>query len=91
VGKESLFPPAPDHLDNRDTVGVAHWCDNGETRLDLLPTEDRDLPLRVLAETIKPISFEVGGKSNLVGEDTYRELLGLLYETRIAETLNRCR
>jgi hypothetical protein len=78
VGKESLFRPALDHLDNRDTVGVAHWCDNGETRLDLLPTEDRDLPLRVLAETIKPISFEVGGKSNLVGEDTYRELLRLI-------------
>jgi hypothetical protein len=78
VGKESLFRPALGHLDKRDTVGVAHWCDNGETRLDLLPTEDRDIPLRVLAETIKPISFEVGGKSNLVGEETYRELLRLI-------------
>ena len=78
VGKESLFRPAFDHLDKRDTVGVAHWCDNGETRLDLLPTEDRDIPLRVLAETIKPIPFEAGGKSNLVGEDTYRKMLRLI-------------
>jgi hypothetical protein len=80
VGKESLFRPAFDHLDKRDTVGVAHWCDNGETRLDLLPTTDRDLPLRVLAETIKPISFEIGGKSNLVGEDTYRKMLRLIIQ-----------
>ena len=80
VGKESLFRPAFDHLDKRDTVGVAHWCDNGETRLDLPPTKDRDIPLRVLAETIKPISFEVGGKSNLVGEDTYRRMLRLIIQ-----------
>src|SRR6266550_1428349 len=80
AGKESLFRPALDHLDKRDTVGVAHWCDNGETRLDLLPTEDRDIPIRVLAETIKPISFQVGGNSNLVGEDTYRKMLRLIIQ-----------
>jgi len=80
VGKESLFRPALNHLDKHDTVGVAHWCDNGETRLDLLPTEDRDIPLRVLAETIKPISFEVGGNSNLVGEGTYRRMLRLIIQ-----------
>jgi len=80
VGKESLFRPALDHLDKGDTVGVAHWCDNGETRLDLLPTEDRDTPIRVLAETIKPISFHVGGNSNLVGEDTYRKMLRLIIQ-----------
>src|SRR6266404_6154572 len=80
VGKEALFRPALDHLDKRDTVGVAHWCDNGETQLDLLPTVDRNTPLRVLADTIKPISFEVGGKSNLVGEDTYRKMLRLIIQ-----------
>jgi hypothetical protein len=80
VGKESLFRPAFDDLDKRDTVGVIHWCDNGDTRVDLLPTQDRDLPLRVLAETIKPISFEAGGKSNLVGEDTYRKMLRLVIQ-----------
>jgi hypothetical protein len=80
VGKESLFRPALDHLDRHDTVGVAHWCDNGEARLDLLPTEDRDSPIRVLAETIKPISFHVGGNSNFVGEDTYRKMLRLIIQ-----------
>jgi hypothetical protein len=80
VGKERLFRPALDHLDQHDSVGVAHWCDNGETRLDLLPTEDRDSSLRVLAETIKPIPFQVSGNSNLVGEDTYRKMLRLIIQ-----------
>lgn len=80
VGKEGLFRPALDHLDKPDTVGVAHWCDNGETQLDLLPTEDRDRPIRVLAETIKPIPFHAGGKSNLVGEATYRKMIRLIIQ-----------
>jgi hypothetical protein len=80
VGKKSSFRPALDHLDRDDTVGVAHWCDNGETRLDLLPTQDHDSPIRVLAETIKPISVYVGGNSNLVGEDTYRKMLRLIIQ-----------
>jgi len=78
VGKESLFRPAFDYLDKHDTVGVAHWCDNGDTQLDLLPTEDRDRPLLVLADTIKPISFHIGGNSNLVGQDTYRKMVRLI-------------
>jgi hypothetical protein len=80
AGKESLFRPALDHLDKSDTVGVAHWCDDGQARLDLLPTDDRDIPLRVLAETIKPISFQVGGNSNLAGEDAYRRMIRLVIQ-----------
>jgi hypothetical protein len=80
VGKELFFRPAFDHLDKNDRVGVAHWCDNGETQIDLPPTEDRDRPIRVLAETIKPIPFHVGGSSNLVGEETYRKMIRLLIQ-----------
>jgi hypothetical protein len=80
VGKEAYFRPALDHLDKHDTVGVAHWCDNGETRLDLLPSEDRDSAIRVLAETIQPISFHVGGDSDAVGEVTYRKMLRLIIQ-----------
>jgi hypothetical protein len=80
VGKEAYFRPALNHLEQHDTVGVAHWCDNGETHLDLLPTEDRDSPIRVLAETIKPISFHTGGDSDAVGEVTYRKMLRLIIQ-----------
>jgi hypothetical protein len=78
-GKESLFRPALDHLESHDTVGVAHWCDNGETQLDLLPTEDRDSPIRVLAETIKPISFQGGtSQSDAAGEESFRKMVRLI-------------
>ncbi len=77
VGNEAMFRPAFDRMDKRDLVGVAHWCDNGETQLDLPPTENRDRPLRVLAETIKPIPFHTGGDSDAVGEVAFRKLIRL--------------
>src|SRR2546428_3900499 len=60
LGQESLFRPALEHLEKNDRVGVAHWCDNGNSQLDLLPTEDRDNAIRQLAETLRPIPFEGG-------------------------------
>ena len=79
AGKESLFRPALDHLEKHDTVGVAHWCDNGETRLDLLPTEDRDTPIGVLAESLKPILFKGGtDDTDAVGEVTFRKMIRLI-------------
>jgi hypothetical protein len=80
AGKEALLRPALEHLDKRDTVGVAHWCDNGETQIDLLPTEDHDRPIRVLAETIKPIPFHIGGNSNDVGEAAFRTMVRLIIQ-----------
>ena len=78
--KEALFRPALDHLENQDTVGVAHWCDNGETQLDLLPTEDRDSAIHVLAETLNPIPFHTGGNSDQVGEETFRKMIRLVIQ-----------
>jgi hypothetical protein len=79
MGKESLFRAALDHLQSHDTVGVAHWCDDGETRLDLLPTEDRDSPIRVLAETLKPITFKGGADAtDEAGEETFRKMIRLI-------------
>jgi len=80
VGKEAYFRPALDYLEPHDTVGVAHWCDNGEARLDLLPTEDRDAAIRMLAEAIKPISFHAGGDSDEVGAVSYRKTLRLIIQ-----------
>lgn len=83
MGKEELFQPALDQLDKRDTVGVAHWCDNGDTQLDLLPTNDRDSPITVLTKTILPIPFAVGGNSNVVGEATFRKMIRLIIRDAI--------
>jgi hypothetical protein len=58
AGRISLFKPALQYLDKQDTVAVAHWCDNGDSKLDLLPTsnvEEAATTLeQVLAPTLKP-------------------------------------
>jgi hypothetical protein len=79
LGQESLFRPALNHLEAHDSVGVAHWCDNGETQLDLLPSEDRDNAIRVLAKTLKPIPFEGGTfASDEAGEQAFRKVIRLI-------------
>jgi len=80
MGKEPLFRPALDHLEDQDTVAVAHWCDNGETQFDLPPTKDRDRAIPVLAETLKPIPFHTGGDSDQVGEVTFRKMIRLIIQ-----------
>jgi hypothetical protein len=55
-GQESLFRPALDHLETHDRIGVAHWCDDGDSHLDLQPTEDHDKAIQELGETLKPLT-----------------------------------
>jgi hypothetical protein len=40
AGQISLLNPGLKKLDKQDTVAVAHWCDNGDSTLDLLPTSN---------------------------------------------------
>jgi len=42
AGQMSRFLPALKQLDPHDSVGVAHWCDNGDAQIDLQPTSDTD-------------------------------------------------
>jgi hypothetical protein len=79
LGQESLFRPALNHLETHDSVGVAHWCDNGDSRLDLLPTEDRDKAIQELADALKPIPFEGGtSASDEAGEQAFRKVIRLI-------------
>jgi hypothetical protein len=79
LGQESLFRPALNHLELHDGVGVAHWCDNGDRGLDLLPTEDRDKAVQALADTLEPISFEGGTfASDEAGEQAFRKVIRLI-------------
>jgi hypothetical protein len=79
LGQESLFRPALNHLEPNDMVGVAHWCDNGDSQLDLLLTEDRDRAIEELAETLKPLPF-LGGTfaSDEAGEQAFRKVIRLI-------------
>ncbi len=45
TGQISLFEPALKYIERQDTAAVAHWCDDGRSNLDLLPTRSiEDVP-----------------------------------------------
>jgi tetratricopeptide (TPR) repeat protein len=73
--KALLLRPALDHLDKRDTVGVAHWCDNGQEAIDLVPTADRDAPIAQIEEVQHRDPTEAGTR---VGELSVQRMLRLI-------------
>jgi len=54
-GRISLFKPALKNLDKQDTVAVAHWCDNGDSKLDLLPTSNVEEAATALEQVLAPM------------------------------------
>ncbi len=66
TGQINLFKPALKDLDKQDTVAVAHWCDDGQSKLDLLPTsnvEEATTTLeQVLAPTLNPDDHDRTGE-----------------------------
>ena len=56
--KVPLLKPALAHLNPDDTMGVAHWCDNGNVALDLAPTKNREAPLLVLEQVLRMPAIE---------------------------------
>ena len=54
AGQISLFTPPLKHLEKQDTVAVAHWCDDGQSKLDLLPTSDIDEAATTLEQVLVP-------------------------------------
>ncbi|HEV2351276.1 MAG TPA: hypothetical protein VG028_15675 [Terriglobia bacterium] len=53
-GRISLFKPALKDLDKQDVVAVAHWCDNGDSKLDLLPTNNVEEAAPALEQVLAP-------------------------------------
>lgn len=56
AGQVSLFKPALKDVDKQDTVAVAHWCDDGQSKLDLLPTSNVEEAATVLEQVLAPVS-----------------------------------
>jgi len=52
AGQLKLFKPALEHLNKQDAVAVAHWCDNGDSKVDLLPTSNIDQAATTLEEVL---------------------------------------
>lgn len=64
-------------LSARDTVGVAHWCDDSSAAIDLNPTLDRDAPAAaieaLMAKHVTPIDSYYGEESRLRAVRLVRE------------------
>jgi hypothetical protein len=52
AGQINLFKPALEHVDKKDTVAVAHWCDNGDSEIDRLPTGNVDDAAKVMEQVL---------------------------------------
>jgi hypothetical protein len=55
AGQISLLKPPLKDLEKPDTVAVAHWCDDGQSKLDLLPTSDIDEAATTLEQVLVPM------------------------------------
>jgi hypothetical protein len=53
-GQISRFTPALKYLEKQDTVAAAHWCDNGDSRVDLLPTSNVEKAATTLEQVLAP-------------------------------------
>ena len=58
LGKTSLSDLHWHDLDKHDTIGVAHWCDNGESQIDFPPMHDPDKALEALQAALQQRDFQ---------------------------------
>lgn len=91
AGKINLFRPALANLDKHDTVGVARWCDNGESAIELQPTHDIDLAITATEKSLQKRPFinpncdpmRPNRASSCPGERALREMMQkILQNTR---------
>jgi hypothetical protein len=68
-GKEELLMDGLAGMNQADSVAVAHWCDDGETKADLLPGKDYSAVIQAIARALAPIR---SGANNMLGEDALR-------------------
>lgn len=74
IGKTRLLLPALSHLDSADVVGVAHWCDDGTSNIDLIPQADPILALEQMEGVLyQPV---VTGGDNRKGELAMQSMIG---------------
>jgi hypothetical protein len=76
VGKTDTLTPALQKLHQKDTVGVAHWCDDGKFAVDLAPAADRLAPAATLQSVLSAPAVQTGTQS---GQDALR---GVILQTQ---------
>jgi len=77
-GQIHLFEPAFKSVDRRDTVAVAHWCDNGDAIVDLPPTSSVDDLSVTLQRVLAP--FYAAADHDRTGELALQKTLQLIVD-----------
>ncbi|HEY6372706.1 MAG TPA: hypothetical protein VIX37_19160 [Candidatus Sulfotelmatobacter sp.] len=54
-GQINLLEPALKNMEKQDRLGVAHWCDDGQSNLDLQPTSDVSAAVGALEQVLAPV------------------------------------
>jgi len=78
AGQISLFKPALKYVDKQDTVAVAHWCDDGDSQVDLLPTRNVEEAPTVLEQVLAPMPSPDGHERT--GELALQKTLQLIVD-----------
>jgi hypothetical protein len=89
AGQIALFEPALKYLEKQDTVAVAHWCDNGDSQLDLQPTPNVEEATTTLEQvlTLTPDAHQ----TDRPGELALQKTLQLITEAARAPVPRRLR
>jgi hypothetical protein len=64
-GKTPVLQSALQHLSNRDVLGVAHWCDDGQAKVDYAPGKDVDAALSAVEQVL---SVKVANVNDRAGQ-----------------------
>jgi len=83
AGEMNRFVPALQKLEKQDTIGVAHWCDNGDAQLDLQPTTNLD-DVATAAERVLATAPS-GASHDRPGELALQKTLQLIVDATRAE------
>jgi hypothetical protein len=85
--KMELLKPAFEHLGPNDVVGVAHWCDNGDAKIDLLPAHDADAALKAVETILHQKGLSSG--DNRSGELAMQKMIRMTVENVHGATPDR--
>jgi len=74
-GKEKLLLNGLAEMNQADSVAVAHWCDDGEAKADLLPGKDRKAVVQAIAGALAQTHSSI---NKMLGETALRQVLELV-------------
>jgi hypothetical protein len=70
--------PALNHLSQRDVLGVAHWCDDGQAKVDMAPGTDVDAALSAVGQILGP---KVANANDRAGELAMLHMVNMAVES----------